>query len=145
MNWSDRARSSPSLRAKAAKGIREATRPGPKRLALLAGIGEPALPGDSAAPVAPVAVKPKRRAPARSRAVNHWKAWAATRRPEAVGTSRLVLWLPGVIYVAEMVYRWISRNRYLLSRVFGCKEACTIMPARVRANDSLSTPPTETR
>jgi len=45
----------------------------------------------------------------------------------------LLLWFPGVIYVAEMVYRWISRNRYLLSKVFGCKEACAIMPARKRA------------
>lgn len=101
MNWSDRASSSPSMRAKLAKGIREATRPGPKRLALLAGIGEPALPGDSAPPVAPVVVKPKRRTPARSRAVNDWKAWAATRRPEAVGNSRLVLWLPGLVLRSE--------------------------------------------
>ena len=46
----------------------------------------------------------------------------------------LLLWLPGVIYLAELGYRWISRNRHLLSRVFGCKEACAIMPARRREN-----------
>lgn len=49
----------------------------------------------------------------------------------------LVLWLPGVIVVAEWVYQWISRNRQLLSRVFGCKEACAIMPQRRQM-----TPPT---
>jgi predicted DCC family thiol-disulfide oxidoreductase YuxK len=44
----------------------------------------------------------------------------------------LLMWIPGVIYVAEIIYRWISRNRYLLSRMFGCKEACAILPARKR-------------
>lgn len=47
----------------------------------------------------------------------------------------LVLWIPGVIFGAEIVYRWISRNRYLLSRVFGCKGACTILPTRERSQD----------
>ena len=47
----------------------------------------------------------------------------------------LVLWVPGVIQVAELVYRWISRNRHLLSRVFGCKGACAIMPARRREGE----------
>lgn len=47
----------------------------------------------------------------------------------------LVLWFPGVIWVAEKVYQWVSRNRHLLSRLFGCKEACSILPARERAND----------
>jgi len=42
----------------------------------------------------------------------------------------LVLWFPGVIQIAEVIYRWISRNRYLLSRVFGCKGACKILPER---------------
>ncbi len=50
----------------------------------------------------------------------------------------LLLWFPGVIDVAEMFYRWISRNRYLLSKVFGCKEACAIMPARKRANEQAA-------
>ena len=47
----------------------------------------------------------------------------------------LVLWIPGVIWVAERIYQWISRNRHLLSRLFGCKEACAIMPMRRRANE----------
>jgi len=48
----------------------------------------------------------------------------------------LLLWIPGVIYIAEIFYRRLSRHRYLLSRVFGCKEACAILPARQRANES---------
>lgn len=47
----------------------------------------------------------------------------------------LLMWFPGVILVAEIFYRWLSRNRYLLSRVFGCKEACAILPARKRSNE----------
>ena len=54
------------------------------------------------------------------------------RLPLAVPMA-LVLWIPGVIYLAEIAYRWISRHRQLLSRAFGCKEACAIMPARKRA------------
>src|SRR5437016_4410112 len=38
----------------------------------------------------------------------------------------LILWIPGVIRIAEKVYQWVSRNRHLLSRVFGCKGACSI-------------------
>jgi predicted DCC family thiol-disulfide oxidoreductase YuxK len=52
----------------------------------------------------------------------------------------LILWFPGVIWVAEKVYMWISRNRYLLSRVFGCKDACAIMPQRKRAADTMAVP-----
>ena len=44
----------------------------------------------------------------------------------------LFLWFPGVIWVAEKIYGWVSRNRYILSRVFGCKEACAILPQRQR-------------
>jgi len=47
----------------------------------------------------------------------------------------LVLWIPGVIWIAERIYQWVSRNRLLLSRLFGCKEACAIMPVRRRANE----------
>jgi predicted DCC family thiol-disulfide oxidoreductase YuxK len=50
----------------------------------------------------------------------------------------LFLWLPGVIHIAEIVYRWVSRNRLLLSRVFGCKDACAIMPKRDRKQDKLA-------
>ncbi len=55
----------------------------------------------------------------------------------------LLLWLPGVIEIAELFYRWLSRNRYLLSRAFGCKEACAILPARRRANQSGAGRPLE--
>ncbi len=51
----------------------------------------------------------------------------------------LILWIPGVIWVAEKIYAWISRNRHLLSRLFGCKTACAIMPAR----DSTANPPSK--
>jgi predicted DCC family thiol-disulfide oxidoreductase YuxK len=54
------------------------------------------------------------------------------RMPLAVPLA-LLLWLPGVIWVAERVYMSISRNRYVLSRLFGCKEACALLPARKRA------------
>ena len=57
------------------------------------------------------------------------------RMPLAVPFA-LVLWFPGVIYLAEIVYRWISRNRLVLSRLFGCKGACAIMPARRRDGES---------
>jgi predicted DCC family thiol-disulfide oxidoreductase YuxK len=42
----------------------------------------------------------------------------------------LVLWIPGVIWLAERIYNWIARNRHVLSRAFGCKEACALMPER---------------
>jgi predicted DCC family thiol-disulfide oxidoreductase YuxK len=47
-----------------------------------------------------------------------------------------ILWFPGVIWIAEKIYQWVSRNRHLLSRLFGCKEACSILPARERANEA---------
>ena len=50
----------------------------------------------------------------------------------------LFLWIPGVIQIAEMIYRWVSKNRLLLSRVFGCKDACAILPARKREQDKLA-------
>jgi predicted DCC family thiol-disulfide oxidoreductase YuxK len=50
----------------------------------------------------------------------------------------LFLWLPGVIYIAEIIYKWISRNRLILSRVFGCKDACAILPAKKREQDKLA-------
>lgn len=42
----------------------------------------------------------------------------------------LFLWIPGVIQVAEIVYRFVSKHRLLLSRIFGCKGACTILPEK---------------
>jgi predicted DCC family thiol-disulfide oxidoreductase YuxK len=44
----------------------------------------------------------------------------------------LFLWIPGVIWVAERVYDYISARRLLLSRLFGCKDACAILPERSR-------------
>ena len=42
----------------------------------------------------------------------------------------LVLWIPGVIQIAEIIYQWISRHRYQLSRVFGCAGACSLLKER---------------
>jgi predicted DCC family thiol-disulfide oxidoreductase YuxK len=50
----------------------------------------------------------------------------------------LFLWIPGVIVVAEIAYRWVSRHRLGLSRIFGCKDACAILPARKREQDKLA-------
>ena len=47
----------------------------------------------------------------------------------------LFLWIPGMIWVAEKVYQWVANNRLVLSRVFGCKEACAVLPARKRAHE----------
>lgn len=44
----------------------------------------------------------------------------------------LILWIPGVIWIAERAYSWVSRNRHLLSRLFGCKTACKVLPKRER-------------
>lgn len=49
----------------------------------------------------------------------------------------LFLWIPGVIQIAEIIYRWVSRNRHVLSRVFGCKDACALVPKRDRSQDTL--------
>jgi predicted DCC family thiol-disulfide oxidoreductase YuxK len=53
----------------------------------------------------------------------------AMRLPVAVPLA-LFLWLPGVILVAERVYALISRNRQWISRFFGCKDACALIPDR---------------
>ena len=50
----------------------------------------------------------------------------------------LFLWIPGVILIAELIYQWVSRNRLLLSRIFGCKDACAILPAKKREQDKLA-------
>ena len=49
----------------------------------------------------------------------------------------LLLWVPGVIWIAEKIYNLIARNRKVLSRLFGCKEACSILPARKREQDEV--------
>jgi predicted DCC family thiol-disulfide oxidoreductase YuxK len=68
--------------------------------------------------------------------------YAGLRLPLLVPLA-LVLWIPGVIWVAEKVYQWVARNRYFLSRIFGCKEACALLPSRERANEkeAAGTPP----
>lgn len=48
----------------------------------------------------------------------------------------LFLYIPGVIQVAEKIYMLISANRYHISKLFGCKDACAIMPARNRSQNS---------
>lgn len=53
----------------------------------------------------------------------------ALRLPAAIPLAFL-LWLPGVILVAERVYALISRNRQWISRAFGCKGACALIPDR---------------
>ncbi len=63
--------------------------------------------------------------------------FAAMRLPMLLPVG-LFLWIPGVIQIAEIVYRWVSRNRLVLSRSFGCKGACTIMPKRNRSQDKLA-------
>jgi predicted DCC family thiol-disulfide oxidoreductase YuxK len=50
----------------------------------------------------------------------------------------LLLWIPGAIWIAEIVYSHVANNRMLLSRVFGCKDACSVMPARRREHDKLA-------
>lgn len=50
----------------------------------------------------------------------------------------LFLWIPGVMGVAERVYSFVSRNRLVVSRLFGCKDACSILPQRKREGDVLS-------
>ena len=49
----------------------------------------------------------------------------------------IFLWVPGVIWVAEKFYQWVARNRLSLSRLFGCKDACAILPSRKREGDKL--------
>jgi predicted DCC family thiol-disulfide oxidoreductase YuxK len=48
----------------------------------------------------------------------------------------LVMWIPGVIWIAEHIYIWVARHRHVLSRLFGCKDACAVLPARRREQDS---------
>lgn len=48
----------------------------------------------------------------------------------------LFLWVPGVIWIAEIIYQWVSRHRLQISRIFGCKGACGILPARQRQSET---------
>lgn len=42
----------------------------------------------------------------------------------------LLLWIPGVIFLCEIAYRWVSRHRLRLSKLFGCAGACEVLPQR---------------
>lgn len=58
----------------------------------------------------------------------------------------LVMYIPGVIWIAERVYAWVSRNRYWISRWFGCQGACAVLPPRERGIEpKLETPPSSPR
>jgi predicted DCC family thiol-disulfide oxidoreductase YuxK len=50
----------------------------------------------------------------------------------------ILLWIPGMIFLADIVYRWVSRNRLQLSRAFGCKDSCAIPPARKQPQDKVA-------
>lgn len=67
----------------------------------------------------------------------------SARLPLAIPLA-LILWIPGVIWVAEWVYVRISRNRYILSRWMGCDGACAILPARQRVDDKTAATSTST-
>jgi len=53
----------------------------------------------------------------------------------------LLLWLPGALWVADRIYRWVSRNRMVLSRAFGCNDACAIRPAPSSPPESVAAGP----
>ena len=57
------------------------------------------------------------------------------RMPLLVPVS-LFLWFPGVIWIAEAMYQFVSRNRLFFSRIFGCKGACALMPQRERGEEA---------
>lgn len=40
----------------------------------------------------------------------------------------LFLWIPGVIYIAEIFYKFVADRRQFFSKIFGCKGACAIFP-----------------
>jgi predicted DCC family thiol-disulfide oxidoreductase YuxK len=50
----------------------------------------------------------------------------------------LILWFPGVILLAELAYKFVSKHRLFFSKFFGCKGACAIMPER---KDSVKSEP----
>ena len=51
----------------------------------------------------------------------------------------LIMWVPGVIWVADRVYWRISRNRYFLSRFLGCDGgACAVRrPGESRGDEKI--------
>ncbi len=61
-------------------------------------------------------------------------------RMPALVPMALFLWIPGVIFVAERVYNFVSARRLFFSRIFGCRGACAILPEREREGDALPAP-----
>lgn len=54
--------------------------------------------------------------------------------------AALIMWIPGVILIAEKAYQFISKHRLVFSRLFGCKGACALLPTRERAQDGTLPP-----
>ena len=44
----------------------------------------------------------------------------------------VLLWIPGASLLAVGIYALVSRNRYLISKLFGCKSACGILPEKTK-------------
>lgn len=38
----------------------------------------------------------------------------------------LLLWIPGALWVAGILYRFVARRRLVISKLFGCTHACSI-------------------
>ncbi len=49
--------------------------------------------------------------------------WVGMRVP-LLAPLALTLWIPGVTWLADRVYGWVSRNRRRLSRQTGCSADC---------------------
>ncbi len=49
----------------------------------------------------------------------------------------LILWIPGIMPLANDIYDGVSRNRMRMSRIFGCTSACAIMPSKQRDGDVI--------
>jgi predicted DCC family thiol-disulfide oxidoreductase YuxK len=55
----------------------------------------------------------------------------------------LLLWIPGAMWVAERLYGWVSRHRYRLGRMLGCRWACGVLPERRRGSEADRAAPGE--
>lgn len=42
----------------------------------------------------------------------------------------VLLWVPGVIWIAERVYKFVAARRLFFSKFFGCQGACEILPEK---------------
>ena len=65
-----------------------------------------------------------------ARAIRH----LGLRMPVLVPLS-VLMWVPGVMWIAERIYGVVARNRHVLSKMFGCETVCAVMPAREREDD----------